>query len=162
MLLQKKICDCRSQKKVAAGGNMWLQKPILDYRSQDATAGAMMWLQEQRCGCGSQNMDVGKLFKVTSPTCTSPHLKNFLEPAVPPIRLFLMINMMPLKRCVVKGNYFIALLRNEAKKQIFDVRGPDSPYLNSGRCHLLPLDGAVYIFYSNLVMSNFPDKVGSN
>ena len=30
--------------------------------------------------------------------------KSFLEPAVTHIRLFLVINMMPLKRCVVKGN----------------------------------------------------------
>ena len=40
----------------------------------------------------------------TSKEYTSSHLKSFLEPAVPPIRLFPMIHMMPLKRCVVKGN----------------------------------------------------------
>ena len=54
---------------------------------------------------------------------TSSHLKSFLEPAVPPMRLFLMINMMPLKRCVVKGNYFTALLRNEARNK-FLMSGP--------------------------------------
>ena len=54
---------------------------------------------------------------------TSSHLKSFLEPAVPPIRLFLMINMMPLKRCVVKVNYFTALLRNEARNK-FLMSGP--------------------------------------
>ena len=54
---------------------------------------------------------------------TSSHLKCFLEPAVPPIRLCLMINMMPLKRCVVKGNYFTALLRNEARNK-FLMSGP--------------------------------------
>ena len=32
--------------------------------------------------------------------------KSFLESAVPPIRLFLMIIMMPLKRCVAKKNLF--------------------------------------------------------
>ena len=58
-----------------------------------------------------------------SNTGTLSHLKSFLEPAVPPIRLFLMINMMPLKRCVVKGNYFIALLRNEARNK-FLMSGP--------------------------------------
>ena len=69
------------------------------------------------------NMDFTKIFiYVKSPlpltyvvmTCTSSHPKSFLKPAVPPIRLFLMINMMPLKGCVVKGNYFTALLRHEA------------------------------------------------
>ena len=54
--------------------------------------------------------------------CTSSHLKSFLEPAVPLIRLFLMINMMPLKGCVVKRNYFTALLRNEARNKISYVR----------------------------------------
>ena len=54
---------------------------------------------------------------------TSYHLKSFLEPAVPPKRLFLMINMMPLKRCVVKGNYFTALLRNEVRNK-FLISGP--------------------------------------
>ena len=55
--------------------------------------------------------------------CTSSHLKRYLEPAVPPIGLFLMINTMPLKRCVVKGNYFTALLRNEARNK-FLMSGP--------------------------------------
>ena len=92
---------------------------------------------------------------------TSSHLKSFLQPAVPPIRLFLMINMMPLKRCVVKVNYFTALLRNEARNKFLMSR-PWLSVAKLGRCHLLPLDGAVYIFSSNLAMSNFPDKVGSN
>ena len=46
------------------------------------------------------------------PHPTLSHLKSFIESAVPPIRLFLMIIMMPLKRCVAKENYLIALLRN--------------------------------------------------
>ena len=33
---------------------------------------------------------------------TLSHLKSFIETAVPPIRLFLMIIMMPLKMCVAK------------------------------------------------------------
>ena len=49
---------------------------------------------------------------------TLSHLKSFLESAVPPIRLFLMIIMMPRKRCVAKENYFIALLRNEARNKL--------------------------------------------
>ena len=54
---------------------------------------------------------------LTCHASTLSHLKSFLEPAVPPIRLFLMINMMPIKKCVVKGNYFTALLRNEARNK---------------------------------------------
>ena len=93
------------------------------------------------------------------PPPTSSHLKSFLEPAVPPIRLFLMVNMMALNRCVVKGNHFTALLRNEARNKCL-ISGP---WLSVAKLRLpLPLDGAVYIFYSNLVRSNFPDKVGSN
>ena len=51
---------------------------------------------------------------------TLSHLKCFTESAVPPIRLFLMIIIMPLKRCVAKENYLIALSRNEARI-FFDV-----------------------------------------
>ena len=40
---------------------------------------------------------------------TLSHLKSFIEAAVPPIRLSLIINMMPLKRCLAKENYLIAL-----------------------------------------------------
>ena len=54
---------------------------------------------------------------------TSSHLKSFLEPTVTPIRLFLTINMMPLNKCVVKGNCCIALLRNEARNK-FLMSGP--------------------------------------
>ena len=46
---------------------------------------------------------------------TLSHLKSFIDSAVPPIRLFLMIIMMPLKSCVTKESYLIALLRNEAR-----------------------------------------------
>ena len=48
---------------------------------------------------------------------TMSHLKRFLESAVPPIRLFLLIIIMPLKRWVAKENYFTALLRNEARNK---------------------------------------------
>ena len=54
--------------------------------------------------------------------CTLSHLKSFKESAVPSIRLFLMIIMMPLKRCVAKENYLIALLCNEARNIFFHVR----------------------------------------
>ena len=50
---------------------------------------------------------------------TLSHIKSFIESAVPSIRLFLMIIIMPLKRCVAKVNYFIALLRNEARNNFF-------------------------------------------
>ena len=55
---------------------------------------------------------------------TLSHLKSFIESAVTPIRLFRMIIMIPLKRCVVKENYLIALLRNE-DRNIFWCPGPD-------------------------------------
>ena len=50
---------------------------------------------------------------------TSSHLKSFIDSAVPPIRLLLIIFTMPLKRCVQKENYLIALLRNEARNNFF-------------------------------------------
>ena len=61
--------------------------------------------------------------KKWSPPPTLSHLKSFIESVVPPIRLFLMIIMMPLKRCVAKENYLIALLRNEARNN-FLMSGP--------------------------------------
>ena len=54
---------------------------------------------------------------------TLSHLKSFLESAVPPIRLFLLIIIMPLKRWVAEENYFTALLRNEAKNELL-MSGP--------------------------------------
>ena len=53
------------------------------------------------------------------PPPTLSHLKSFIESAVPLIGLFLMIIMMPLKRCVAKENYLIALLSNEARNNFF-------------------------------------------
>ena len=55
--------------------------------------------------------------------CTLSHPKSFIESAVSPIGLFLLIIMMPLKRCVAKENYLIALLRNEARNN-FLMSGP--------------------------------------
>ena len=40
---------------------------------------------------------------------TLSHLKSFIESAVPPNNLFLLINMMPLTRCVEKETNLIAL-----------------------------------------------------
>ena len=54
---------------------------------------------------------------------TLSHIKSFLVSAVPHIRLFLVIIMMLLKRCVAKENYLIALLRNEATNK-FLMSGP--------------------------------------
>ena len=47
--------------------------------------------------------------------CTLSRLKSFIESGVPPIRLFLMIIMIPLKRCVAKEFFLIALLSNDAR-----------------------------------------------
>ena len=54
---------------------------------------------------------------------TLPHLKSFIELAVPLIRLFPMIIMMPLKRCVAMENNLITLLRNEAINNVL-ISGP--------------------------------------
>ena len=44
------------------------------------------------------------------------HFDCFIELAVPLLRLFLILSMMPLKRCVAKEIDFTALLKNEALK----------------------------------------------
>ena len=59
----------------------------------------------------------------TGKAATLSHIKSFIESAVPPIRLLLMIIMKPLKRCVAKKNYLIPLLRNEARNN-FLMSGP--------------------------------------
>ena len=43
--------------------------------------------------------------------------KRFIESVVPLLRLFLMLGMMPLERCVATENDLIALLGNEARHQ---------------------------------------------
>ena len=113
--------------------------PIMPVNAWDST-GASRDKQEQGrdkqvqvgtlpfCPCLSLSVPVCPCLPLLVLVCpclsfTSSHLKSFLKPAVPPIRLFLMINMMPLKRCVVKGNYFTALLRNKARNK-FLMSGP--------------------------------------
>ena len=76
-----------------------------------------------RAPCGVLCLDISTHYPNLIVAGTSSHLKSFLEHAVPPIRHLLMINMMPLKRCVVKGNYFTALIRNEARNK-FLMSGP--------------------------------------
>ena len=89
---------------------------------------------------------------------TLPHLKSFIESEVPPIRLFLMIIMMPLKRCVAKENYLIALLRNEARNNFF----MSGPWLSIAKLRPLsfsaPRYAAVIVY---LLLSSFRVKVGS-
>ena len=68
---------------------------------------------------------------------------------------------MPLKRCVAKENYLIALLRNSARNNFCLYQDPDSLQRNSCHCRFLPLDGAAVILSSHLPMSSFPDKFGS-
>ena len=86
------------------------------------------------------------------------HLKSFIESAVPPIRLYLMINMMTLKRCVAKENYLIALLRNEARN-IFLMSGP---WLSIGKLLLLSFSAprwrCCYLIFSscNIKFPKFP------
>ena len=49
--LQKQRCSC-IRITVVAEADKELQEPIHDYWSQDVTAGAMMWLQEQDVASG--------------------------------------------------------------------------------------------------------------
>ena len=79
---------------------------------------------------------------------TLSYLKSFIESAVPPITLFLMILMMPLKRYMVKENYLIALLRNEAGNNFFT----SGPCLSIAKIRLLffsaPRWRCLYLIFS--------------
>ena len=80
---------------------------------------------------------------------TLSHIKSFLASAVPHIRLFLVIIMMLLKRCVAKENYLIALLRNEATNK-FLMSGP---WLSVAKLRLLSFTVArwrcLYLIFSS-------------
>ena len=80
----------------------------------------------------------------------------------PPLRLFIMKLMMPLKRCgVAKENYLITLLRNDDRNKLL----MSGPWLSVTR--LQPFTFTVawwhclyFMFLSS--MSNFPDEVGND
>ena len=66
--------------------------------------------------------------------------------AGPLLQLFLILNVLPLERSVLKEIVLIAILQNESwnKYLVLRVAG-QYPY--SARCYLLPLDGAEYLKY---------------
>ena len=108
----------------------------------------------------------GELFEFTN--CINSRLYNKLPTLFhtesligfvgPHLRLFLMFNMLPLERTVLKENVLIALFQNKSwnKYLISRVAGQ---YPNSGRRYILPLDGAAYLNYWPLWGSYFSGEV---
>ena len=64
----------------------------------------------------------------------------------PHLQLFLILNMLPLERSVLKEIVFIALLQNENWNKFLMLRVVGH-YPNSGRRNLLLLDGAAQLKY---------------
>ena len=74
------------------------------------------------------------------------HAESLIGLVGPHLRLFPILNMLPLVKSVLKEIVLIALLQNESwdKYLMLRVVGHDP---NSGRRYLLPLDGAAYLKY---------------
>ena len=64
----------------------------------------------------------------------------------PHLRLFLILYMLPLEISVLKETVLIALLQNESWNKYLMLRVAGQ-FPNSGRCYLLPLDGAAHLKY---------------
>ena len=82
--------------------------------------------------------------------------------AVPHLRLFLILSVMPLKRCVATENDLTALFKDPAQNKIFDVNSRRALTLFSltpSSRLWLPLDGAEYILYLHPAIKNFPYEV---
>ena len=62
------------------------------------------------------------------------------------MQLFLILDMLPLERSVLKEIVLIALLQNESWNKYLMMRVAVQ-YPNSGRRYLLPLDGTAYLKY---------------
>ena len=74
------------------------------------------------------------------------HTECLIGLAGPHLRHFLILNMLPPERSVLKELVLIALLQNESLDKYLMLRvAGQSP--NSGRRYLLPLDGAAYLKY---------------
>ena len=56
---------------------------------------------------------IGPRLKKSGEAHTKSHLKSFIKLEVPHLRLFLMLSMMPLKRCVATESVLTVLLENE-------------------------------------------------
>ena len=74
------------------------------------------------------------------------HTESLIGLVGPHLRLFLILDMLPLERSVLKEIVLIALLQNESWNKYLMLRVAGQ-YPNSGRCYLLPLDGAAYFKY---------------
>ena len=76
----------------------------------------------------------------------------------PHLRLFLVLNMLPLEISVLKGIVLIALLQNKSWNKYLMLR-VTGQYPNSGRRYLLLLDGAAHLKYWPFWGSSFSDEV---
>ena len=74
------------------------------------------------------------------------HTESLIGLVEPHLQLFLILNMLPLERSVLKEIVLIALLQNESWNKYLMLRVAGQ-YPNSGRRYLLPLDGAAYLKY---------------
>ena len=74
------------------------------------------------------------------------HTESLIGLVGPHLRLFLILNMLLLERSVLKEIVLIALLQNESWNKYLMLRVAGQ-YPNSGRCYLLPLDGAAHLKY---------------
>ena len=74
------------------------------------------------------------------------HTESLIGLVGPHLRLFLILDMWTLERSVLKEIVLIALLQNESWNKYLMLRVAGQ-YPNSGRCYLLPLDGAAYFKY---------------
>ena len=74
------------------------------------------------------------------------HTESLIGLVGPHLRLFLILDMLPLERSVLKEIVLIALLQNESWNKYLMLRVAGQ-YPNSGCCYLLPLDGAAHLKY---------------
>ena len=74
------------------------------------------------------------------------HTESLIELVGPHLRLFLILDRLPLERSVLKEIVLIALLQNESWNKCLMLRVAGQ-YPNSGRRYLLPLVGAVHLKY---------------
>ena len=74
------------------------------------------------------------------------HTESLIGLVGPHLQPFLILDMLPLERSVLKKIVLIALLKNESWNKYLMLRVAGQ-YPNSGRCYFLSLDGAAYFKY---------------
>ena len=74
------------------------------------------------------------------------HTESLIGLVGPHLQPFLILNIFPLARSLLKEIVLIALLQNETWNKYLMLRVVGQ-YPNSGRRYLLPLDGAAYLKY---------------